>query len=317
MLTLVGSAAEVVSGLIGNITASSLTGALTVTTGDATDNTIAITTGSAATSITDSFNTDTVTVTATALAQNTALTLSGSAAEVVTGLVGDINAGSLTGALTVTTGNAADNGIIDHHRLGGDLDHRQRRQRHRDGRCQRPGAEHGLTLAGSAAEVVTGLVGDIAAGSLTGALTVTTGDAADNGISDHHRLGGDLDHRQLQHRHRDGECDRAGQNTALTLVGSAAEVVTGLVGNITAGSLTGALTVTTGNATDNSISITTGSAATSITDSGDSDIVTVTATALAQNTALTLVGICGRGGDRTGRGYRRRFSDRCADRDHG
>ena len=110
-LTLIGSAAEVVTGLIGNVTAGSLTGALTVTTGDATDNTISITTGSAATSITDSFNTDTVTVNATALAQNTALTLSGSAAETVTGLVGNIAAGSLTGALTVTTGNAADNGI--------------------------------------------------------------------------------------------------------------------------------------------------------------------------------------------------------------
>ena len=111
VLTLVGSAAEVVSGLIGNITASSLTGTLNVTTGDATDNTIAITTGSAATSITDSFNSDTVTVTATALAQNTALTPGRSAAEVVTGLVGDIAAGSLTGTLNVTTGNAADNGI--------------------------------------------------------------------------------------------------------------------------------------------------------------------------------------------------------------
>ena len=77
-----------------------------MTTGDATDNTIAITTGSAATSITDNFGTDTVTVTATALAQNTTLTLAGSAAETVTGLVGDIAAGSLTGALTVTTGNA-------------------------------------------------------------------------------------------------------------------------------------------------------------------------------------------------------------------
>ena len=121
-----------VTGLIGNIAAGSLTGALTVTTGDATDNTISITTGSAATSITDSFNTDTVTVTATALAQNTALTLIGSAAEVVTGLVGDIAAGSLTGALTVTTGNAADNGINNHDRLGSDLDHRERRQRYRD-----------------------------------------------------------------------------------------------------------------------------------------------------------------------------------------
>ena len=52
-----------VTGLVGDITAGSLTGALTVTTGDATDNTISITTGSAATSITDNFNTDTVTVT--------------------------------------------------------------------------------------------------------------------------------------------------------------------------------------------------------------------------------------------------------------
>ena len=122
-----GSAAEVVTGLIGDIAAGTLTGALTVTTGDATDNTISITTGSAATSITDNFNTDTVTVNATALAQNTALTLVGSAAETVTGLVGDIAAGSLTGALTVTTGNAADNGINHHDRLGGDLDYRERR----------------------------------------------------------------------------------------------------------------------------------------------------------------------------------------------
>ena len=79
------------------------------------------------------------------------------------------------------------------------------------------------------------------------------------------------------------------QNTALTLIGSAAETVTGLVGNITAGSLTGALTVTTGDAADNSISITTGSAATSITASAASDIVTVIATALTANT-LTLSG---------------------------
>ena len=77
-----------------------------MTTGDATDNGIAITTGSAATSITDNFSSDTVTVNATALAQNTALTLAGSAAETVTGLVGDINAGALSGALSVTTGNA-------------------------------------------------------------------------------------------------------------------------------------------------------------------------------------------------------------------
>ena len=215
-LTLVGSAAEAVTGLIGNITAGSLTGALTVTTGDATDNTISITTGSAATSITDSFNTDTVTVNATALAQNTALTLVGSAADTVTGLVGDIAAGSLTGALTVTTGNAADNGI----------------------------------------SITTG----------SGATSITASGTSDLVTVNAMALA---------------------QNTALTLIGSAAETVAGLVGDITAGSLTGALTVTTADAADNTISITTGSAATSITASGTSDLVTVNATALTAST-LTL-----------------------------
>ena len=181
---------------------------------------ISITTGSAATSITDNFGTDTVTVNATALAQNTALTLAGSAAETVTGLVGDIAAGSLTGALTVTTGNAGDNGM-----------------------------------------------------------SITTGSAATSITA------------SGAQRRCDGDCYGAGPEHDLTLVGSAAETVTGLVGNISGHSLTGALTVTTGDATDNAISITTGSAATSITDSFSSDTVTVNATALAENMALTLTGL--------------------------
>ena len=110
-----------------------------MTTGDATDNTIAITTGSAATSITDNFSTDTVTVNATALAQNTPLTLAGSAAETVTGLVGDLAAGALTGALTVTTGQRDRQRHRDHDRLGGDLDHRERGKRRGDGQCHHTG----------------------------------------------------------------------------------------------------------------------------------------------------------------------------------
>ena len=100
-----------VDGLVGDLDASTVTGALTVTTGNAADNAITITTGSAATSITASGSSDTVTVNAAALAQNTLLTLSGSAAFVVDGLVGDLDASALTGTLTVTTGNAADNDI--------------------------------------------------------------------------------------------------------------------------------------------------------------------------------------------------------------
>ena len=169
-----------------------------------------ITTGSAATSITDSFATDTVTVNATALANNMALTLVGSAAETVTGLVGDIAAGSLTGALTVTTGDAADNTISDHDRLGGDLDHRQLRSDTVTVNATALAQNTALTLAGSAAEVVTGLVGNIAAGSLTGALTVTTGDAADNGISITTGSAATSITRAAQ-RYRDGQCDGAGE----------------------------------------------------------------------------------------------------------
>jgi Ca2+-binding RTX toxin-like protein len=107
VLTLTGSAAEVVTGLVGDIAAGSLTGALTVTTGDAADNGISITTGSAATSITDNFNTDTLTINATAIAANT-LTLSGSAAATVTlGTGGNLSAGTDTGNLTVTGGSGA------------------------------------------------------------------------------------------------------------------------------------------------------------------------------------------------------------------
>ena len=84
----------------------------------------AIATGSAATSVTANGANDTVTVDATTLANNTTLTLVGSAAEVVSGLIGNITASSLTGALTVTTGDATDNTIAITTGSGGNLDHR-------------------------------------------------------------------------------------------------------------------------------------------------------------------------------------------------
>ena len=85
---------------------------------------ISITTGSAATSITATRHGDTVTVDCDGACQQYGADACGSSAEVVTGLIGNITAGSLTGALTVTTGDATDNTHIDHDRLGSDLDHR-------------------------------------------------------------------------------------------------------------------------------------------------------------------------------------------------
>ena len=106
------------------------------------------------------------------------------------------------------------------------------------------------------------------------------------------------------------------QNTALTLTGSAAEVVTGLVGDIAAGALTGTLNVTTGDAADNGISITTGSAATSISASGAGDTVTVNATALTANTS-DAYWFSGGDSDRTCREYHRWFPDRSVDGNDG
>ena len=164
---------------------------------------------------------------------------------------------------------------------------------------------------------MTGLVGNIAAGSLTGALTVTTGDATDNTISITTGSAATSITDNCQHRYGDGDCDGVGAEYAADAGGSAAEVVTGLVGDIAAGSLTGALTVTTGDAADNGISITTGSAATSISASGTSDTVTVNAAALGEQYGADAGRLCGGGGDRAGRQYRGRFSDRCVDGDDG
>ena len=121
-----------------------MTGASTVTLGAnaAGAGIVNVITGTGATGITDS-NGVTLDVNAAALANNTALTLIGSAAEVIAGLIGNITAGSLTGALTVTTGDATDNTISITIRLGGDLDHRQLQHRYRDGQRDRAGAEYG------------------------------------------------------------------------------------------------------------------------------------------------------------------------------
>jgi Ca2+-binding RTX toxin-like protein len=101
----------VVTGLVGDISATALSGSLTVTTGDAGDDGISITTGSGTTSINASGSGDTVTTNAAALAQDTTLTLSGTANQTVTDLVGDTAAANSSGTLTITTGDAADNGI--------------------------------------------------------------------------------------------------------------------------------------------------------------------------------------------------------------
>ena len=242
---------------------------------------------SAATSITDSFNTDTVTVNRDGVSTEygfDARRLGGRDGDRAL-CIGDIATLGLTGALTVTTGQRGRQWHQHYDRLGGDLDHRERRWRYVTVTATALAQNTALTLVGSAAETVTGLVGDIAAGSLTGALTVTTGDAADNGIS---ITTGSAATSITDSFNTDTVTVTAtalAQNTALTLVGSAARG-----SDRTGRGYHGWFSDRRTDGDDRRCrrqwhSITTGSAATSITDSFTTDTVTVTATALAQNTA--------------------------------
>ena len=307
-LTLAGSAAETVTGLRGDLAATGVSGALNVTT-VAVASGLSIATGSGSN-----------TITATALTTGQTLTLTGSSAATVTlnagASSGNLAAGSYTGNLTVTGGTAANtitagNGTNTITGGGGAdiLTGGTGSDTFNFASAVNLGAA--TTIAGGAGNDTIQMTaaatltdaGFLNASSvetlrLTGASTITLGtNAASAGIVNVVTGAAATSITDSNGVTLNVNAAALANNIALTLAGSAAEVVTGLIGNIAAGSLTGALTVTTGDATDNSISITTGSAATSITASGASDVVTVNAAALAQNAALTLVGLGGRDGD--------------------
>ena len=98
-LTLTGADAATVTGLGGNLTARLETGTLAVTTTGATQT---VTTGSGNISIADD-STGVLTVNAAALAAGNTLTLTGAGAATVTGLKGNLVASGESGALNVTT----------------------------------------------------------------------------------------------------------------------------------------------------------------------------------------------------------------------
>jgi Ca2+-binding RTX toxin-like protein len=100
-LTLEGESDFSITGLAGNLTATGLLGALSVTTADADDDEIAIATGEADTDITANTTGDTIVVDATALSANATLTLEGAAAFTVTGLAGNLDASLASGAVSV------------------------------------------------------------------------------------------------------------------------------------------------------------------------------------------------------------------------
>ena len=312
VLTLAGSAAEVVTGLVGDIAAGSLTGALSVTTTDNTvDDGILITTGSATTSISAIGINDVVTVNASALGIGKALTFAGNDAATITLNSGNLVAGAATGNLTVT-GGAGANSIIAGNGTntitgGGGAD------------TLTGGAGNDTFVFGTAANLaatasINGGIGNntiqMSAGAtlidanfanitpgtvqtlqLAGKNTVTLGAKASAAGIATVVTGSGATSITDSVGSMSVNAAALANNTVLTLAGSAAEAVTGLIGDIAAGSLTGTLSVTTvNNAADNGILITTGSAATSISGVGANDVITINAAALGIGKTMTFAG---------------------------
>ncbi|WP_235013347.1 hypothetical protein [Spiribacter sp. SSL99] len=108
VLTLDGSSGMVVNNLDGDVDASTQTGTLDVTTNDAGDDGIEVKTSAGATTINADNASDTITADASALLDGTTLDLQGDSNFVVTGLKGDLNADDGTGTLSVALDDATD-----------------------------------------------------------------------------------------------------------------------------------------------------------------------------------------------------------------
>jgi hypothetical protein len=231
-LTLSGSAAQMVENLQADTTASGTTGLVNLSYKDVADNSASITTGRGATSVSGSSDTDTLTINASSLAQNTTLTESGAANQVVTGLVGDISATALSGSLTVTTGDAGDDGISITTGSGTTSINASGSGDTVTTNAAALAQDTTLTLYGTANQTVTDLVGDTAAANSSGTLTITTGDAADNGISiatgsNNAYINGTASSDTLSI-----DAAALAESSTLNLQGSSAVVVSNLVGDL-------------------------------------------------------------------------------------
>jgi hypothetical protein len=291
LLTLFGAARQVVTNLIGNITGTSLNGSLDVTTGDATDNGISITTGTANTTITASGSSDTITVDADALADDTSLDINGSATYTVSNLEANTNAVDTTGTVSLTFSDITDNEATV---LTGTANTTISASGSGDAITVNADAQADnktLDINGSSTFTVNNLEANTDASGTSGTVSLAYTAVTDNAATISTGSGATTVSGSSSDDTLTINASSLANNTTLTESGTAKQVVTGLVGDISATGLTGSLTVTTGNNTsDNGISITTGTADTTITASGSGDTITVNADQMADNTTLDING---------------------------
>ena len=179
-LTLSGASAMSVTGLRSSVVASGLQGALSVSTADADNDAISITTGSANARIEGVAADDIVTVDAGALAggaSGSTLTLEGESEFVVESLVGDLSASTLAGELTIVTGDAADETIAITTGSASTQVTGSAASDTVDVDAAAMAQAATLTLAGTSSFVVAGLAGDLDAQAATGSVSVTAAGA--------------------------------------------------------------------------------------------------------------------------------------------
>ncbi|HEX7115844.1 MAG TPA: hypothetical protein VF193_11995 [Steroidobacter sp.] len=269
-----------------DINASNYLGQLSVEAGE--DAEIIVTTGVNETQVGAGESAD-VWIAAGKLANDVELTLSGEASFTVTGLIGDVDASDSSGSLDIA---AADNEADDDISIkigsgaasifGGGADDTIS--------IDATELESELTLTGESTMTVTGLQGDLDASELQGTLSVTTADADDNEIG----ITVGSANATIDGVGADDtvnvDASALGAAATLTLEGESAFSVTWLTGNLDADSLSGELSVTTGDADEDLIEIVVGSADTSIDADAASDTINVDAAAMAAAATLTLTG---------------------------
>ncbi|MCS5707267.1 hypothetical protein NZK27_13855, partial [Synechococcus sp. FGCU-3] len=163
-LTVIGDGTFTVLGLGANLNASQATGTVTATTADATDNSIDVITGTAATSITGTTAGDLISVNAALLPDNGQLTIAGASNFAITGLAADLVSTAAGGAVAITTTNVANQTL--------NLGSATTGTRSIDATAMLPGNTLTLLGAGDAALLYTDA--NIAAGSYTGSLEITS-----------------------------------------------------------------------------------------------------------------------------------------------
>ena len=240
-LTLSGHASETVNNLSGNLSASLLSGPLTVNAdGSATQT---VTTGTGPTTITDN-GSGAMTVDATAMKWGANLKLAGSANETVNNLAANLSASGLSGSLWVTTGNSwlsiatgsGPNTINAAALAYGQM----------------------LTLTGSSAATISALGGNLDASGDSGSLTITATATAAGATTHKIVLGsGSALINDTAAGYLAVDATTMAGSSTLTLDSSAGATVTSLTGSVNATNMSGNLYVTTGAAAN--VSVTTGS----------------------------------------------------------